>query len=541
MADNETRSEAEPAARRRHWPAVTAVAAAVAVLASALYTGGLLTDDGAAGGAGAESARQTADGGAPAAGEEGAAADHAEGTGVFYRFTGEAPQADRNGPVYEFAGEVDRAAVAELAEALSVPGTPELGDDGFWWVGADRPEGELALSVSAEEPGEWMLTPYRLEEYDIAEPEPGTEPGIVPDSGPGMPPIDEPGAGGGEPERKPVDEPDLPVAPLPEESVIEEDGTRAPDAPDTDRGVDDAPQPHADPVSEKAALAAVAPLLDRLGLSDAAVDASASWGDSRGVEVTTELDGLPLRGWVTQFYVGPDGSVTGGDGVLLEPVRAGEQPLIDAEEALTLLNGGATEPPEDTMVVELTRAELGLGMDHTADGPRLVPSWFFAAEEEAVAADGAFGHSVSHPAVEPGPGSRTAPEEDPTGKAPGGEEPGGEDGTETHRPEAPEEGATGGGEAGEVPEAGVLPYDAEDTTLTYQFWAGVCGSYTVVAEETAKTVTLRVEHTMPDEETACIMLAEMQDAEVTLDAPVGGRTLLDEQGEKIEVVSPAAR
>jgi hypothetical protein len=167
VAEDETPSEAGRTDRRRHWPTVTAVAAAVAVLAGALYGGSRLMDGGTQDAAGPAPLQLDAYAdGAATAEDRAAGSDAYEGTGVFYRMTGDLPAAGRDAPVYEFTGSVDRAAVAELAAALSVPGSPEE-REGYWEVGGDLPDGELRLHVYGDAPGEWTLTPYRL---DIIEP-----------------------------------------------------------------------------------------------------------------------------------------------------------------------------------------------------------------------------------------------------------------------------------------------------------------------------------------------------------------------------------
>ena len=59
----------------------------------------------------------------------------------------------------------------------------------------------------------------------------------------------------------------------------------------------------------------------------------------------------------------------------------------------------------------------------------------------------------------------------------------------------------------------------------------------MIADETARSVTLRIEHTPDRSQEACIMIAQLLSDEVTLDAPVGDRVLLDEHGEEIPVVT----
>jgi hypothetical protein len=71
---------------------------------------------------------------------------------------------------------------------------------------------------------------------------------------------------------------------------------------------------------------------------------------------------------------------------------------------------------------------------------------------------------------------------------------------------------------------------ADGRTLTFTYYAGVapCSVFdSIVADEGADAVRVTIyEHSGP-EGVACIMLAQQKSASVTLQASLGGRTLVD--------------
>ncbi len=71
---------------------------------------------------------------------------------------------------------------------------------------------------------------------------------------------------------------------------------------------------------------------------------------------------------------------------------------------------------------------------------------------------------------------------------------------------------------------------ADGATLTFTYYAGVepCSVFdSIVADEGADSVRVTIyEHSGPDG-VACIMIAELKSATVTLAAPLGGRQLID--------------
>src|SRR5690606_15631381 len=147
-------------------------------------------------------------------------------------------------------------------------------------------------------------------------------------------------------------------------------------------------------------------------------------GGKRVVNADPEVGGLPTYGWTTGVVVGASGEVVGANGRLAEPVKGDVYAVVEAEEALALMNaapgagrtadiggcatsvpleedrqqeecGPATKPAGDT--VEVGTAVFGLAA-HSVDGrPALVPSWLF--EVRPAGAQKAF--TVTHPAVDP--------------------------------------------------------------------------------------------------------------------------------------------
>ncbi|WP_146057095.1 MULTISPECIES: hypothetical protein [unclassified Streptomyces] len=573
MTEPEVVTDEEPGAGRRggrRWPAVTAIAAAVVLLAGGAYGVSLVTG-------GTEAPGQLAiDGGAAGAGE----AASEELSPVFYRAGDALPGTPEDAPVFRFDGTVDAAAVAELAEVLGVAGEPELAD-GYWQVGAALPDGELRLLVEESGGGQWSLSPYAAPELLPADTDPAAsvEPTVEPVETveparpigglPGMPPVDLPVEAGPEPgltdkaprEPGPHDgERGLEDAPVPQDLERTTPGaapTEEPSEPaspddgvssdhDGGRGVDDAPNTPAEPVSEKEALASVAPLLTELDLPAERADTSQVDGDQRVVAVDPAVDGYATYGWSTRLAVGPDGRIVNGFGSLLTPVADDSYPLIGAEEALAELNGGTAEPSDGARVVEVTGAELGLGYESSDGEPVLAPTWLFSVDDEATFVTNPSWYRVSHLAVEPalvtgvagswpGGGADLGAGEPGSGPV----EPGTGGDTPAHQGGAP--GAPGDAMAPPPgPLTGLEPYGDGATELTYWNWTGVCGDYTAVARETEDTVTVELLHES-DGNDVCVLMAVSKPFTVTLEAPIGDRTVLDEHGEELEQLSDLSR
>ncbi|MBB0232267.1 hypothetical protein FOE67_22900, partial [Streptomyces calidiresistens] len=173
MAEKEIiASDGGPGPRRRHWPAVTAVTAAVALVAGAVWAGSGALD----GGEGATAApplvlngplaRGVADSGAA----EYAAMPGWDGVpGDGYVADGDLPEGPTHGRVHRFEGEVPRERVVELADLLGVDGEPvDRGD--HWTVGGGEP-GDPTLVVERAAPGTWTFHTHGFPEEPVPLPE----------------------------------------------------------------------------------------------------------------------------------------------------------------------------------------------------------------------------------------------------------------------------------------------------------------------------------------------------------------------------------
>ncbi|NJQ14812.1 hypothetical protein [Streptomyces bohaiensis] len=474
------------------------------------------------------------------------AAVHPAGS-VFHEVVGELPPLDpAEAPLYGYGEAVDEESVRELAALLKVAGEPRLVGGG-WEVGPELP-GEVGarLTVAADGEGAWWVT--GPDDLSLSVPAPGPpsadpteEPSVEPDPGA---PADPDGSQSSPAMPEPAGpEPVVPARDLPGDTGAEPgapDGERiAPGPHDGERGLADAPVPEefllpeermGPPPSAQEALAAVSPLLDRLGLDPAAADTTETAGDRRTVRVAGEVDARPVPGLETRLQVDARGVVVHGSGVLGVPTADDSRhPLIDADEALLALNGGVTQPAADAFVVEVSQVELGLVRRHVAGGPVLVPAWLFH-------------HAAAAPGAEPTAEVAVAPElltgdfgdaasgtSGTTGGFGGGVEPGlpGEpdaDGAVRHEPGYEPDGPP------EDLEPGPAPADASATSLTYRAWVGACAEYRAVAVETAESVTVSVEEVDPEPDRICTRQALFEQFTVELDEPLGDRTLRDGQG-----------
>ncbi|ARF72145.1 hypothetical protein B7C62_07565 [Kitasatospora albolonga] len=277
------------------------------------------------------------------------------------------------------------------------------------------------------------------------------------------------------------------------------------------------PEADGQPVSEKAAKAAAVPVLKAVGQDDAALDAGQLMGDVRVVNADPKVDGLPTYGWSTGVQVGPDGKVSGGSGQLKALEKGATYPAIGADEALKQLNeagkargdggkdiGGCATPvplegepiPTDMQCVPsngkrapvqhtVEDAVFGLA-PHYVDGRQtLVPSWLFQVRQGS----GGPESTVTQIAV--------APEfiEKPAEPTPSGDRK-------------------------------ATSYAADGRTLEVTFWGGVCSTYTASAEESAGQVRISIKEEK-QKDGACIMIAKELKRTVTLDEPLGDRTVID--------------
>ncbi|RPF40199.1 hypothetical protein EDD96_3952 [Streptomyces sp. Ag109_G2-6] len=403
------------------------------------------------------------------------------GAGVTYRADVPLPQGPASAPSFAASGEVGAEEVARLAQALGISGAPRL--SGEQWLAGESGDGSgPRLSVTRKAPGTWSFSRFQGG---------GTGTGAGDDCvrgkdtcGPATLPE---GAGGAKP--------------------------AAPQDTGTGSGT---------PVSEQAAKAAAAPVLAAAGQGDAKVDARLVTGSVRVVVADPVVGGLPTQGWSSRVTVGADGAVVAGSGELKAPVRAAEQRVIGAAEALNRLNAasrpgngtgtgpsgcatsvpltpdtatGATDtlpcnpeprPMKPPKTESVKGAVLGL-VGGTVDGGRgLVPAWLF----EVAGADGKPGRTVVQPAAEED-GATTAP--------------------------VPPQGRTVPG----------FSYAQADRTLTVNFWGGVCSTYALEAREEAGSVLVKITDTPNKPGQACIMLAKEMSVTAQLQQPLGERKVVD--------------
>lgn len=492
--------EHDPAAKpRRRRLAAVSVAAAVVLAAGGTYfaqavVGGDDTSSDAP-------AAQDSDGPAPLTLDGyGGAAKESEGdkkSPPSYALTGDAGKAPDEAPVYRTT-KVEESTVAKLASALGMKAKPVK--QGETWVVSEGRDGTgpaLRVSGTAKgQQGQWSFSRHS----PGASAKCGKLP--QPDKPPRCPSF-EGGVGTG---------PDTPVS---SDDVPTRDGAAGERAGGQD------------PVSEREAKRTAGPVLRVLGLEQAELDASATTGALRTVKAQPALDGLAVQGWDTRLTVGAGGDLVRGNGALAPLAKGATYPVLGAQETLKELNkhrpihteihcvkepceGGKKSGP-----TKVSRASFILAA-HTSQGKRvLVPSWSFELGGDK---------SVSYPALAP------RHLEKDTGKP--------SDGSGSSGDSRP-----GGGSSGSVdpskpakpapPGNSVESYGASDRTLTVHFWGGVCSDYSVKAKETAERVRITIEEKEHEPGAPCIKIAKAMSDKVTLDKPVGERTVVDEDGKKL--------
>ncbi|TDC69598.1 hypothetical protein [Streptomyces hainanensis] len=479
MADDETSETAEspetPQApadepRRRRWPAVTAVAAAVTLIAGGVFGAQSLWGDGS-------SAPET-----QPAGSGGGAADGAlpldDSAGLPWGSyaalvpAGELPEAPERASIYRYQdGAVTEEAAAGLAETLGVDG--ELRESsGDTWTAAG-PDAELPpLTVLRQAPGFWSYGGS----VSAAEPAP-TESA---------------------------------------EPIGADEALRAAEPLLTALGLDaDTARLTADQVAGSTRTVQAVPLVDGLptvGLeTELHYDADGSllmaYGALALPEPAEERTTIGAQQALDAYNTDPDRPVIAP----AEPQCVGTgsgpaEPMPPADgEPLECGPVTETDKPENA---EAT-AELGLVLHQSEGSPVLVPSWLFTTDGVLATSWPAVDHRV-----EPAAGSGE------TGET--GEGSPGESGEQPADPGPIDEtGMT------------VESYAPDDESLTITFWAGVCDEYTLVADESDDTVRVTVEATSPAPDGECIALAEQQTGELALTAPIADRTLLDEAGQEL--------
>ncbi|MFD6993837.1 hypothetical protein [Streptomyces sp. NPDC059943] len=483
-------SDGERAGPRRSPFAVVSVAAAVLLAGGGGAYFATASSDGA--GDGKAAARGAGDLDPPPL-TLGAEADGAAGTdpglgiapgepspyGVEYRASGKLPEGPDSAAVHRPEGTVAAADVARLAEALGVSGAPELSGTA-WKVGGHKDGSGPLLSVDEQAPGNWTFGRFG--------PAPGGDNCLKGKECPS-------GGGGSNP-------------------VVPGDG--------------------AGPVSEQAAKKAAAPVLKALGQEDAALDAGRLMGAVRVVNAAPVVGGLPTYGWSTGIQIGADGQVVAGSGKLKEPAKGSEYPVVGAAEALELLNGASGDrgtsgiggcasavPHKDGREpaapcepggkgaeptrVAVGKAVFGLASRQVEGRAALVPSWWF----EVAGAGAGPASFVTRTAVLPEYLTRGGGSDDDTDAGTGN---GAGDGAD--RPDSDEQGSP------------VETYSADGSTLSVRFTGGVCGEYSVRADESGSTVKVEVVDSAPPGG-VCIAMAKAFTEKVTLDRPLGERKVVD--------------
>ncbi|MGZ2362211.1 hypothetical protein LRE75_37055 [Streptomyces sp. 372A] len=449
---------------RRRSPLVAASVAAAVLLAGGggAYWAATAADGGddsrstASGGGGTPPPLALDDAGTPAGpSREGIAPGEPDPHGgrLVYRASGKLPDGPEKAAVQRAGGTVTAAEVVRLAKALGLPGTPQA-EATSWKVGSDGDGSGPVLRVNKQAPGSWTFTRY--------------------------------GSGGTDNCKKGA------------VCAVAPGGT-------------------GQPVDEKTAKAAAAPVLRATGQDGAALDARQLMGSARVVNADPVVDGLPTHGWATGIQVGPDGQVTGGAGKLKALEKGDAYPVIGADEALKRLNaaqppageiGGCASPaplsdgvgcgaktgaerPATTVTVE--KAVFGLAVHTTGGEQLLVPSWIFSVKPA-----GGIGDTVTQVAVDPEYLTR----EPVPGTSPDG--------------------------GGTTKARAVQSYSADGRTLSVTFWGGVCSTYTASAREDGEAVRVAVTEKKAEPGKVCVMIAKELTRTVTLERPLDGRKVVDE-------------
>ena len=432
------------------------------------------------------------------------------GAGTSYRPAAPLPE---EGPdrahVHRMAQGPDRKAVAELAEALDVPGTVRR-EGSTWWVGDTDGDGPV-LRVSARPSGAWS---YRGE---------GASHVRVRD--------------------------------------LSEDATATPSPKERDTA---AVAGHGTPVSEERAERAARRVLEAAGIERATVDGAATADGLRFVRLVPEVAGHPVAGLPTTVAVDGRARPVYAAGTLLSLEEGPEYPVLSAEETLRELNrrplpremapcpkkpteadgadgadeadgaddAGTTDRDGAAAVAHRDGRPDGSGphllpcatdqapatarvtdatfllKDYSAHGEvLLVPAWRFTLDAPTAARDART--TVTYPAV-------------PARYLGGGKAP--EGGEATRLPDGSADRLDTGG-------VEVESYRATDRKLTVHFWGGVCADYSATAEESASRVTVTLE--AKRHEGHCVAVAKRQSVTVTLEKPVGDRTVTDEDGTRL--------
>ncbi len=247
------------------------------------------------------------------------------------------------------------------------------------------------------------------------------------------------------------------------------------------------------------------------------------------------VSGRPTSGLRTTLVGDPDGtSVSSAAGWLVRTPQLADYPVVSAADAYQLLRRtplpmpliACPEPlPEGTDPVPcggpvtVTGARLGLSLQQSAEGYLLVPAWFFTVEGSD--------NPLVQVAVEP-----RLVQQAPYGGGAGGSSGSTGSGGSAVPPATPSTAPPAGpGEPVPDPQSRftAVTRGDDDRTLDVTFWGGVeaCYAYVVRAEEDDRRVRIWLVERTPKSDKPCIDLAQERHATVTLQQPLGLRTVED--------------
>jgi hypothetical protein len=282
------------------------------------------------------------------------------------------------------AGAAPADAVAALATALGLSGTPARAGDGWRLTDGDR-----TLQVAGTAGMPWALGPQAGSGGSVTCHVISTDRGrlcpppvvVPPQPAPQGGSAGTPGSGGAgssgsgavgvpRPGAPPDDPGNAAGVPLPPDQAI-----GSPPLP-----IPNKPLPLPKRPTDADALTAATPVLAALGLAGAPTRVQRIPGQ---VSVLAEpvVDGLATSGFGTALVVAPGGTIAAGAGWLARPVKGAEYPLVGAADAVkqiavpgvAMLCGTTVCPPRP---LEITGASLGLALRWDATGRALlVPAW----------------------------------------------------------------------------------------------------------------------------------------------------------------------
>jgi hypothetical protein len=170
--------------------------------------------------------------------------------------------------------------------------------------------------------------------------------------------------------------------------------------------------------------------------------------------------------------------------------------------------------------VQVRGATFGLALQFVSGVQSLVPAWLFDTAQAGVARTAVVAQTAVDPAYVTGGGSGNG-SASPTPVPPGTVSPAPANPGGPRRPVPP---APSGPSAHTVD---VTAYHAAGSTLTVTFEGGLCPSYTASADESAGQVRVRVTETPAQPGKMCPMIIKTLTRTVTLDKPLGTRTVVD--------------